>query len=90
VDDPEKTAKSIQHFASIEEMAEFWDTHDSSESEHEFKPVEFTAANALKQTWMLSIRLDKVTSDALKEIAKPKGLGASTLVRVRKDEGEAR
>jgi len=48
---------------------------------------------------VLSIRLDKETFDALRAIAKPKGLGASTLARMwileelaraRKNEGEAR
>lgn len=94
-----KETKRIPRFSSIEEMAEFWDTHDSSEYEHEFEPVEFEIAKPLKSTWMLSIRLDKETFDALRAIAKPKGLGASTLARmwileelarVRKHEGEAR
>lgn len=93
-----KTKKQIPDFASIEEEAEFWDTHDLTEFEDELEPVEFTIAQPLKQTWMLSIRLDKETFDALREIAKPKGLGASTLARmwileelarVQKHEGEA-
>jgi CopG antitoxin of type II toxin-antitoxin system len=77
-----KEIKRIPRFSSLEEMAEFWDTHDSSEYEHEFEPVEFEIAKPLKSTWMLSIRLDKETFDALREIAKPKGLGASTLARM--------
>ncbi|MGI8855582.1 MAG: CopG family antitoxin [Thermomicrobiales bacterium] len=94
-----KEMKQIPRFSSLEEMAEFWDTHDSSEYEHEFEPVEFEIAKPLRSIWMLSIRLDKETFDALREIAKPKGLGASTLARmwileelerVRKSEGEAR
>ncbi len=94
-----KEMKQIPRFASLEEMAEFWDTHDLSEYEHEFEPVEFEIVKPLRATWMLSIRLDKETFDALREIAKPKGLGASTLARmwileelerVRKNEGEAR
>ncbi len=77
-----KEIKRIPRFSSIEEMAEFWDTHDSSEYEHEFEPVEFEIAKPLKSTWMLSIRLEKETFDALQAIAKPKGLGASTLARM--------
>jgi len=92
-----KEMKQIPRFSSLEEMAEFWDTHDSSE--YEFEPVEFEIAKPLKSTWMLSIRLDKETFDALQAIAKPKGLGASTLARmwileelerVRKNAEEAR
>lgn len=77
-----KTQKQIPDFASIEEEAEFWDTHDFTDYEHELEPVEFTVAQPLKSTWMLSIRLDKETFDALQAIAKPKGLGASTLARM--------
>ncbi len=94
-----KTQKQIPDFTSIEEEAEFWDTHDFTDYEHELEPVEFEIAKPLKSTWMLSIRLDKETFDALQSIAKPKGLGASTLARmwilaelerVRKNAGEAR
>lgn len=94
-----KTTSRIPDFASIEEEADFWDTHDLTEFQDELEPVEFEIAKPLKSTWMLSIRLDKETFDALREIAKPKGLGASTLARmwileelerVRKNAGEAR
>jgi hypothetical protein len=94
-----KVKSRIPDFATIEEMAEFWDTHDASEYQDELEPVEFEIAKPLKSTWMLSIRLDKETFDALREIAKPKGLGASTLARmwileelarVRTNEGEGR
>lgn len=69
-----KTKARIPDFRSLEEEAEFWDTHDLTEFEDELEPVEF-------------------------EIAKPKGLGASTLARMwileelaraRKNAGEAR
>src|SRR4051812_9130297 len=91
--------KGIPDFATIEEMAEFWDTHDASEYQDELEPVEFEVAKPLKQTWMLSIRIDEETFYALKAIAKPKGLGASTLARMwileelarmRQSEGETR
>ncbi len=94
-----KAKKQSPDFASIEEEAEFWDTHDSTEYEHEFAPADVTFEHPIKSTYMLSIRLDKGIFDELKAIAKPKGLGASTLVRmwileelarVRKTEGEAR
>ena len=94
-----KTKNRIPDFATIEEMAEFWDTHDASEYQDELEPVEFEIAKPLKQTWMLSIRIDEETFYALKAIAKPKGLGASTLARmwileelarVQKNESETR
>jgi len=94
-----KTKKRSPDFASIEEEAEFWDTHDTTEYEHEFEPVELTFEHPIRHTYMLSIRLDKEIFDELKALAKPKGLGASTLARmwilaelerVRKNAGEAR
>ena len=93
------TKNRIPDFATIEEMAEFWDTHDASEYQDELEPVEFVIDRPLTNSYVLSIRLDKETFDALREIAKPKGLGSSTLARmwileelerVRKDAGEAR
>jgi hypothetical protein len=77
-----KTQKHIPDFESIEEEAEFWDTHDFTDYEHELEPVEFEIVKPLKSTWMLSIRLEKETFDALQAVAKRKGLGASTLARM--------
>ncbi len=79
---PEEIRKRIPDFASIEEEAEFWDTHDSTDYEHEFEPVEFTVSPTLTSTWMLSIRLDKAAFDAIRTIAKAKGMGTSTLARM--------
>ncbi len=94
-----KTKRRSPDFASIEEEAAFWDIHDTTEYEHEFEPAEVTFEHPIRHTWMLSIRLDKETFDALQAVAKPKGLGASTLARmwileelarVRKNGGESR
>jgi hypothetical protein len=44
----EKT-KRIPKFASIEEEAVFWDTHDTTEFEDEFEEVEVVFADPLIQ-----------------------------------------
>src|SRR5947209_4029552 len=74
--------KRSPDFASIEEEAEFWDTHDSTKYEHEFEPAELTFERPLNHVYMLSIRLDKEIFDELRELAKAKGMGASTLARM--------
>jgi hypothetical protein len=78
----EKELKRIPRFRSVEEMAEFWDTHDASDYAHELEPVEVVVERPIQQTYMLSIRLDKAIFDELRELAKAKGMGASTLARM--------
>ena len=39
----------IPKFSSIEEEAKFWDMHDSTEFEDEFKPVQVRFAKNLSQ-----------------------------------------
>lgn len=77
-----ETRKRTPNFASIAEEAEFWDTHDSADYEHEFEPVEVAISPTCASTWMLSIRLDKETFAAIRAAAKAKGMGASTLARM--------
>jgi len=48
--------RRIPEFKSIEEEAEFWDTHDTTEFEEEFKPVTVRFAKNLSEG--LTIRLD--------------------------------
>ncbi|MBA7520970.1 hypothetical protein ES705_13070 [subsurface metagenome] len=47
----------IPRFKSVEEEAEFWDTHDTEEFADEFEPVEVKFAYPLKHKWVLSINL---------------------------------
>ena len=42
---------------SIEEEAEFWDTHDTEEFADEFEPVEVKFARPLRHKWILTINL---------------------------------
>ncbi len=72
----------IPHFKTIEEEADFWDSHDSAEFEDEFVEVEdvrFVKATPKKA---LTVRLEEQTLDDLKKIAKEKGIGPSTLARM--------
>jgi len=78
---PEQESTSrIPHFASYEEEADFWDTHDTTDYEDEFRPVRVRFAKHLSQT--LNIRLDTDTLHALRAEANQKGVGPTTLARM--------
>jgi hypothetical protein len=72
----------IPTFATIEEEAEFWDTHDTAEFEDEFEVVEdiiFVRAQPKKS---LTVQLGVDELESLKREAREKGVSASPLVRV--------
>ncbi len=72
--------RRIPEFKSIQEEAEFWDTHDTTEFEAEFKPVRVRVAKTLSEP--LTIRLDAHTLAELRSKAKEKGIGPTTLARM--------
>ena len=74
-----KTSR-IPEFASREEEAAFWDTHDFSEFEDELTPVKVRFAKRLSQG--LAVRFDEETLEALRTQAKRKGIGPTTLIRM--------
>ena len=45
----------IARFKSVEEEAEFWDTHDSEDFADEFDEIEVKFARPLKHKWVLTI-----------------------------------
>jgi hypothetical protein len=71
----------IPRFKSIEEEAEFWDTHDTEEFADEFKSVEVKFARPLKHKWMLTIELDEETFNQMKKLAEGAGKEPSVLIR---------
>jgi hypothetical protein len=81
-----RVAKSrIPEFATIEEEAEFWDTHDSAEFEDEFEeldePLEVLMYRAAPKR-ALTVRLEPDLIDMLAGVARTKGVGPSTLARM--------
>jgi hypothetical protein len=75
-----KTKSKIPRFKSLEEEAEFWETHSTTEFEDEFKEVRVRVARPLSH--ILAVRLDARTIDRLAEVGRAKGLGPSTLARM--------
>jgi len=70
----------IPPFASREEEAQFWDTHDLADYWDEFTPVEVTFAKKLSEG--ITIRFDKETLVELRRRAHEKGIGPTTLARM--------
>lgn len=72
--------KRIPKFKSIQEEAEFWDTHDTTDYENQFHPVEVRFAKNLSQG--ITVRLDSVSLGQLRLLADHRGLGPTTLARM--------
>jgi hypothetical protein len=70
----------IPRFKNLDEEAEFWETHDTTQFEDEFKEVRVKVARPLSH--ILAVRLDARTIDRLAEVGRAKGLGPSTLARM--------
>jgi hypothetical protein len=68
-------------FSSIEEEAEFWQTHDSEDyySEPVEEEVQFVPA---RRTKAMAVRLELETFAALEKRARALGIGPSTLTRM--------
>ncbi|HEX2922725.1 MAG TPA: CopG family antitoxin [Chloroflexota bacterium] len=70
----------IPRFASREEEAEFWDTHDITEFKDELAPARVRFAKNLSEG--ITIRLDAETLSQLRIRAREKGIGPTTLARM--------
>jgi hypothetical protein len=66
-----------EHFASLEEAAEFWDTHSTADYEEYFKEVD-CQFDIKKRTHLISI--DGAVYDRIRAIAKKKRIPADKLV----------
>ena len=79
-----KRAKSsIPRFKTIQEEAEFWDSHSTTEFEDEFeevKDVQFVVTR-VEPKKDITVRLSQNTLAELTKRAREKGIGPSTLAR---------
>jgi ribosomal protein S15P/S13E len=93
---PTESLGDIPSFNTIEEEAEWWDTHDTTDFQHLFTPVQIKIGGELAEQIAshredskrdeldekLTLRLDQSDRAALTKFAKRKGIGPSTLVRM--------
>ena len=70
----------IPEFASREEEARFWDTHDVTDYLDELKPIKVRFAKNLSEG--ITIRFDPETMRELRTQAQDKGIGPTTLIRM--------
>lgn len=75
-----QTKKNIPEFKNREGEAQFFDTHDLADYQHEFKTLKANFAKNLSEG--ITIRLDPKTLSELRTLAKEKGLGPTTLARM--------
>jgi len=68
-----------EHFASLEEAAEFWDTHDSADYEDHMRDVECEVEIKYHQ---FLISLDSDLFRKVSSIAQSKGISSETLVNL--------
>ena len=73
-------ARRIPDFATREEEAEFWDTHDITDFLDDLRPVKVAVSKTLGQG--LTIRLNADDRAALARRAEEQGIGPSTLARM--------
>lgn len=74
------TKSKIPEFKTIQEEAEFWDTHDFTDFLDELKPVKVKFSPSLSH--ILPVRFDDQTFNNLEVEASRKGLGTGTLIRM--------
>ncbi len=75
-----KTLKQVPEFKSIQEEAEFWDTHDSTDYADFSTPVKIEVSPNL--TSVLTIRIEGEDFEQLAQRARELGIGTSTLARI--------
>ena len=72
--------KTIPEFKNREEEAQWFETHDMADYQHEFKTVKAKFAKNLSEG--ITIRFDEPTLTKIREIAHEKGIGPTTLARM--------
>jgi predicted DNA binding CopG/RHH family protein len=75
-----KVKSRISNFESLEEEAEFWDTHDTADYEGEFKPVKVRFAKNFSEG--ITIRFDHETLEGLRARANKRGISPTALARI--------
>lgn len=68
-------------FRSVQEEAEFWDTHSTTEFEDEWEPVEVEIAPDFKSLRLLTVTLDYSDFEQMRTLARRDGLKTSDLAR---------
>lgn len=72
--------KRIPEFKSIEEEAQFWDTHSTTDYENEFKPIRVNFGKQLSTG--VSIHFNPKIFERVRILAHKKRIGPTTLIHM--------
>lgn len=72
--------QKIPNFKTIQEEAEFWDSHDTIDYADEFRPTKVEFAKNLSEA--ITIRFDPKVLQQIRTEANKKGIGPTTLIRM--------
>jgi predicted DNA binding CopG/RHH family protein len=75
-----KQINKIPDFTSKDDEAKFWETHHISDFLDEFEPIKAVFDKNLSEG--ITIRFDKSTLHRIREMAREKGIGPTTLARM--------
>jgi predicted DNA binding CopG/RHH family protein len=78
----ERQAQALPKFATVQDEADFWDTHDSTEFLGATEPVAETFVDARPTKQQISLRLEPAVIEQLKKVARTKGVGYQTMIRM--------
>ena len=73
-------AKKIPETDSIEELARFWDTHDLTDFENQLEDVSERVFERKPET-VIPVRLRRQDVEAVKRVAKTRGVRETALLR---------
>ena len=73
--------QALPNSDSIQELAEFWDTHDLTEFEDELEEVTESIFERNPET-VIRVRFQRQEYDLLRQIAKAQGMDFATLIRL--------
>ncbi len=77
-----KKISRIPKFKSLEEEANFWDTHSFVDFEDELEELDIVVDLQKPKEEAVVLRIQKSVKDKIEKIAKVKGLNASSLIRL--------
>jgi len=71
-------AQRLPQTDSIQELAQFWDTHDLTDFEHELEEV---TEPVFEQATVIPLNLELDEAEAVRRIAEAKGIADAELIR---------
>src|SRR5262249_46330552 len=75
------TERAVPTFQSVQEAADFWDTHVTADFEDHWQPVDAEVAQPLPRGYFVTVDLDEATFEQLRAAAKRLGISTNDLAK---------